>query len=60
MQVAHSIYDQIAEVIRIRSKYDWYEHGEKSTKYFLNLEKNRGNQNQIRKLIIDEKKYVVM
>ena len=60
MQVAHSIYDQIAEGIRIRSKYDWYEHGEKSTKYFLNLEKNRGNQNQIRKLIIDEKKYVVM
>ena len=60
MQVAHSIYDQIAEGIRIRSKYDWYEHGEKSTKYFLNLEKNRGNQNQIRKLVIDEKKYVVM
>ena len=60
MQVAHSIYDQIAEGIRIRSKYDWYEHGEKSTKYFLNLEKNRGNQNQIRKPIIDEKKYVVM
>ena len=60
MQVAHSIYDQIAEGIRIRSKYDWYEHGEKSTKYFLNLEKNRGNQNQIRKRIIDEKKYVVM
>ena len=55
MQVAHSIYDQIAEGIRIRSKYDWYEHGKKSTKYFLNLEKNRGNQNQIRKLIIDEK-----
>ena len=47
MQVAHSIYDQIAEDIRIRSKYKWCEHGEKSTKYFLNLEKNRANQNQI-------------
>ena len=34
---------------------DWYQHGEKSTKCFLNLEKKRGNQNQIRKLIIDEK-----
>ena len=50
-----SIYDHIAEGIRIRSKCDWYEHGEKSTKFFLNLEKKRGNQNQIRKLIIDEK-----
>ena len=50
-----SIYDHIAEGIRIRSKCDWYEHGEKSTKIFLNLEKKRGNQNQIRKLIIDEK-----
>ena len=51
----NSIYDHIAEVIRIRSKCDWYEHGEKSTKFFLNLEKKRGNQNQIRKLIIYKK-----
>ena len=50
-----SIYDHIAEGIRIRSKCDWYQHGKKSTKCFLNLEKKRGNQNQIRKLIIDEK-----
>ena len=50
-----SIYDHIAEDIRIRSKCDWYEHGEKSTKFFLNLEKKCGNQTQIRKLIIDEK-----
>ena len=50
-----SIYDHIAEVIRIRSKCDWYEHGEKSTKFVLNLEKKSGNQNHIRKLIIDEK-----
>ena len=51
----NSVYDHIAEVIRIRSKCDWYEHGEKSTKFYLNLEKKRGNQNQICKLIIDEK-----
>ena len=50
-----SIYDNIAEGITIRSKCDWYEHGEKSTKFFLNLGKKRGNQDQIRKLIIDEK-----
>ena len=29
------IYDHVAEGIRIRSKYDWYEHGEKSTIFFL-------------------------
>ena len=50
-----SIYDHIAESIRIRSKCDWYEHGEKFTKFFLNLEKKCGDKNQIRKLIIDEK-----
>ena len=32
-----------------------YEQGEKSTKFFLNLEKQRGNQNRIRKLIVNEK-----
>ena len=49
------IYNHIAESIMIRSKFDWYEHGEKPTKFFLNLEKKCGNENQIRKLIIDEK-----
>ena len=29
-----AIYDHIAEGIRIRNKCDWYEHGEKSTKFF--------------------------
>ena len=43
------IHDQIAEDIRIRSKCDWYEHGEK---FFLNLKKQRGSQNTIKKLII--------
>ena len=36
-----TIYDPIADGIRIRSKCEWYEHGEKSTKYFLDLEKKR-------------------
>ena len=34
-----TIYDHIPDGIRIRSKCEWYEHGEKSTKFFLNLEK---------------------
>ena len=33
------IYDHIAEGIRIRSKCDWYEHGEKSTKIFFEFRK---------------------
>ena len=35
------IYDHIAEGIILRSKSQWYEEGEKSSKYFLTLEKSR-------------------
>ena len=34
-----------------RSKCLWYEEGEKSSKYFLNLEKRRGIQGEIKKRI---------
>ena len=34
------IYERANEGGKIRSKYQWYEEGEKSTKFFLNLEKN--------------------
>ena len=44
-----AIHDHITEGIRIKSKFDWYEHSEKSTKFFLNLEKQRGAQNTIKK-----------
>ena len=36
-----SIYEQIAKEAIIRSKATWYEKGEKSNKYFLNLEKHK-------------------
>ena len=49
------IYDHITEGIRIRSKSDWYEHREKSTKFILNLEKQRGAQNTIKKFIVNDK-----
>ena len=39
----------------IRSRCDWYEHGEKSSKFFLYLEKNRAIQNQIRTISCSEK-----
>ena len=52
------IYDNIAEGIRIRSRCQWYEEGEKSSKSFLNLEKFNGMQSQIRKMIV--KKYLIL
>ena len=52
------IYDHITEGIRIRSKWEWCEHFEKSTKFFLNLEKQRGAQNAIKKLIFDDKEII--
>ena len=50
-----SIYDGIAEGIRIRSKCDWYEHGEKFHKIVFESWKETFHQNQIRKLIFDIK-----
>ena len=47
------IYQEKTNGIRIRSKCNWYEHGEKSSKFFLNLEKSRAVQNQIRNILID-------
>lgn len=34
-----ALYDQRVEGIIVRSKARWHEHGEKNSKYFLNLEK---------------------
>ena len=49
------IYDHITEGMRIRSKCNWYEHGENSKHLFFNLEKQRGSQNTIKKLVVDDK-----
>ena len=38
----------------LRSKCQWYEEGEKSTKFFLNLEKTRAKKSTIRKLIVED------
>ena len=47
----NDIYEEIGIGIKIRSRCDWYEFGEKSNKFFLNLEKSRAKQNTLRKLI---------
>ena len=47
------IYQEKTTGIRIRSKCNWYEQREKSSKFFLNLEKSCPVQNQIRNVLID-------
>ena len=48
-----SINDHITQRIILRSKVTWYEKGEKSNKYLLNLEKRNKANSHIRKLLID-------
>ena len=42
------IYQKFVEGAKVRSKCTWYGEGEKFTKFFLNLEKKRALQGQIR------------
>ena len=46
-----SLYVYITSGIFLRSKTNWYEHGEKSSKYFLNLEKRNKAKSYLRKLM---------
>ena len=48
----NKIYKEKTNGNRLRSKCDWYEHGEKSSNFCLNLEKSRAAENQIRKILI--------
>ena len=41
--------------MKIRSKCEWYKHEEKSSKFFLNLEKSRAIQGQVRTVIYSDK-----
>ena len=47
------IYEKKAKGARIRKKCLWYEDGEKSSKFFLNMQKRRVIQGQIRKVIVN-------
>ena len=46
----NDIYEEISNGIKIRSRCNWYELGEKSNKYLLNLEKSRAHKNILRKI----------
>ena len=49
------IYNKKLEGLRIRSTCDWFEKGEKSTKFFLTLEKRHTIiQNQSKTLAVDD------
>ena len=47
-----TFYEEKTKGIIIRARARWHEHGEKSTKYFLNLEKRNHIKKHIRKLQI--------
>ena len=50
-----NIYDKKAEGGKICSKREWYQQGEKPTKFFLNLEKQNAINTTVRHLIDDDK-----
>ena len=45
------LYDNIATGVKIRSKCDLYQYGQKSTKYFLNLKKQKAVKSTVKKII---------
>ena len=49
------IYEQKINSARIRSKCNWYQFGEKSSNFFLNLQKPRSTQSTIRNITKDKK-----
>ena len=54
-QKLQKIYTKKVNGIRIRSKWNWYGNGEKSAKFFLNLEKDRVTQDCLRTIIVNKK-----
>ena len=49
------IYEKVTQGIRVRNKCNWYEEGEKPTKFFLKLEKKKGVNGLVKNLITDGK-----
>ena len=54
----HEIHNNIAEGVKLWNKCQWYEENEKSTKYFLYLEKKHAEKPTIRRLVTDQKDLV--
>ena len=54
----NEIYNEISNVIKIRSKFEWCEFGEKFNKFFLTIEKRRATQNTVRKVLSNNKEII--
>ena len=50
----NNLYNYIADGAILRSKYRWYEEGEKCSKYFLSLEKRNKTSSCIPKLLMED------
>ena len=63
MEILQTDYDRMYEFIAqgaiVRSRATWYEYGEKSNKYFLNLENSRKKKSCIRKLNTENDKSTI-
>ena len=53
------LYDYIVRGNIVRSKINWYENGEKNSKYFLNLETTRSSKTAVRRLFDSKGKITV-
>ena len=55
----YETYDHIIQGKIIRSRANWYEQGEKNSKYFLNLETSKTRRTSVRRLINADEKLVL-
>jgi len=54
-----TLFDHIIQGKIIRSRANWYEQGEKNSKYFLNLETSKTRRTSVRRLINADEKLVL-
>ena len=54
-----TVYDYIIQGKIIRSRANWYEQGEKNSKYFFNLETSKTKRTSVRRLINADEKLVL-
>jgi len=54
-----TLFDYIIQGKILRSKWNWYENGEKNSKFFLNLENNSSRKTCIRRLLDNQSKVVL-
>ena len=52
-QELETLYDKITDGIIVRSRAQWVEQGERSSKYFLSMEQQNKSRSVVRKLLID-------